>query len=179
MRRLGLLSIAIGIVLAGCTPSSPAPARPAQAPVAVAATTEVASTTTPAPAVLGERKALGEEPHAVAEPVALDRSSPAAVIHGLEAAIARQDAAAIARLRAGTSSKPVLDERDALRAKLDFLGARANFWSRVFAAIVPADLEALDDTSSSTAKLHVVLGGSLGALDLGFKKEGDAWLAAF
>lgn len=193
MRKLALVLL----LLAGCTPSSPAPPPP----VAVAATANAQAPNPqagPAPMVVGERTPLGDAPRTVAEPAALDRSSPAAVIRGLEAAIERKDAAAIARLRASTASKPALDERDTLRARLDFLGGRAAFWNRVFAAIQPGDLDALDTTgfggfapgpargapplglpSGSSAKLHVVLGGSLGALDLGFTREGDTWLAAF
>ncbi len=172
------------LLLAGCTPSSPAPPQP----VAVAATAPAPDpqpAAAPAPTVVGERSPLGDAPCTVAEPAAVDRSSPAAVIRGLEAAIERKDAAAIARLRASAASKAILDERDTLRARLDFLGGRAAFWNRVFAAIQPGDLDALDTTGfggfapGPTARLHVVLGGSLGALDLGFTREGDTWLAAF
>lgn len=178
MRR-HLLAAAI-LLAAGCTKSSdPASAPAANAPAPLAAPAPAVAAVAPvesaAPIVEGERTPLGDAPAPVAEPtVALDRSTPAKAVAALAAALDRQDAAALARLRSGSAAKPALDEQDLLRARLDFLGPREKHWRRVLAAIDAAKLAALD-ASSERATLRVDVGGALGAVNLVFVKEGGAW----
>lgn len=185
-------AIALTASVAGCTRTGPAPVAPARAvapaPAAVAAAVAPATAAkrpareaapapaeAPAPVVHGERTPLGDAPRAVAESTtALDRSSPAKTVAELSAALDRADEAALARLHAGSASKPALDEQDLLRARIDFLGERESHWRRVLSALDREKLGALD-ASGERAVLRVDVGGALGVVDLVFVKEGAAW----
>jgi hypothetical protein len=180
MRRL-VLALAALVPVVGCgqqAGSKGAAAGFAQAPAPTVAVAAVRSGT-PAPEVVGERTPLGDAPAPVAESSApLDRSSPAAVLAALRAAVSRGDAAAIARLRAVTGTKGPLDQRDTLRSRIDFLGSRASFWERAFAAVDASTLAV--SASQTKVTIRVPLGGAAASnVKLSFVKEGGSWLAGF
>ena len=119
---------------------------------------------------------LGAAPVRVVEPSPVDRSTPRALVAALAAALEERDAAALARLRAGTHEKPVLDQHDLDRARLDFLahGLDAH-WKRVVAAVDPARLDRISGATGPTA-VSVDVGGALGSVSLRFENTQDGWV---
>jgi hypothetical protein len=177
MRKLVLLAV---LALAGCSKDAPQQQQPVAAPPqAVApAAAPVATNTTPAPEVPGERKVSGETPALVTEPVqGPDRSTPATVLAALGRAIDAGDTVTLARLVSGSAFKPTLDQNDLLRAKLDFLGPAKTYWKKVLGAVDTGRLLALD-ASAATQTLTVETGGALGSVQINFVKEGNAWAVA-
>jgi hypothetical protein len=180
--RLLVVVVLLGVA-SGCTQGrAPAPAPQggvapkAQPPQNPQPPAPIASAT-PAP-VTEPGTPLGDPAKPVADPAVLpDRTSPAAVVRSLAAALDARDLASLARLRKGTATKPALDERDTARAKIDFFGStRETYWRKVLKAIDPAKLATLGTKEETRVSLPVTLGGARGDVQLVFERDGDAWV---
>ncbi|MBL4850655.1 MAG: hypothetical protein JKY65_34495, partial [Planctomycetes bacterium] len=117
----------------------------------------------PAPAFLAE----SERP--------LDQSSPERALRGALDALARQDLAALARLRRSPRSHPRLTEDDGADARRRFLSpSMAPTWKRIGAALQAGAFQVVT-SSPGKAVVVVQVGGALGTYRISLHKDGDAW----
>jgi len=110
----------------------------------------------------------------------IDQSTPERALRGALDAMARGDAAALARLRRSPASHPQLNEDDAADARRRFLSdAMAPTWKRISQALQRGAYEVVSSTEDSTGPTKVVVvlqvGGALGSYRLSLYKDGDAW----
>ncbi len=110
----------------------------------------------------------------------IDQSSPERALRGALDAMARGDAAALARLRRSPASHPQLTEDDAADARRRFLSdSMAPTWKRISQALQRGAYEVVSSTEDTTGPTKVVVvlqvGGALGSYRLSLYKDGDAW----
>ena len=134
-----------------------------------------------APAAKAEGGFQGPPPRPVADSaMPIDQTSPERALRGALDAIARSDAAALARLRRSPASHPQLNEDDAADARRRFLSdSMAPTWKRISQALQRGAYEVVSSTKDSTGPTKVVVvlqvGGALGTYRLSLYKDGDAW----
>jgi hypothetical protein len=123
----------------------------------------------------------GPAPRVIADSASpIDQSSPERALRGALDAIARSDAAALARLRRSPAKHPRLTEDDAADAQRRFLSdSMAPTWKRISQALQRGAYEVISSTQDTTGPTKVVVvlqvGGALGSYRLSLYKDGDAW----
>lgn len=192
---------AVALLVAGCgnEPAPPASQAPLADPAPLAPVTsavadplvvaridelglaEVELPALDAPAPKSRGGFQGPAPKVIAESATpIDQSSPERALRGALDALARGDAAALARLRRPRAKHPQLTEDDAADARRRFLSdSMAPTWKRISEALQRGAYEVVSSTEDSTGPTKVVVvlqvGGALGSYRLSLYKDGDAW----